>query len=243
MRNVDDNRAAEHPQPAGGARVYTPALARRSRRRKAVIGAVGLLSILGGGAVVATQVFDDPKTTATSRTGALRPAVPDATPPAATPSSAAATGASPSAAAATPRPKTTEEQIDAVRSLAARPNDQVRRPPVPTAAAAAVDEADVTTTQVQERGETLKTVSAHQDLSGFRELSLLADKGTKYGDTRCTKKIRFSHAEKVRERPTLLLCWRTSAQKSVYTVAVKIGGRPSSALSVAAIDKKWAELG
>ena len=101
----------------------------------------------------------------------------------------------------------------------------------------------MTTDITQQDGEDLKTVSARQDLTGYQELGLAADKGVKYGDSRCTKTIRVSPKDKPRPRPTLLLCWRVSAHKSVYTVAVKLDGRPSAKLSLAAIDKRWAELG
>jgi hypothetical protein len=70
----------------------------------------------------------------------------------------------------------------------------------------------------------------------------VTDDYTKVGNVNCTQKIRLSANVKPKERPTLLICWRTSAQKSVYTVAVKRDGQPSQAKSVAAIDKEWARL-
>jgi hypothetical protein len=252
MRNVDDHRAAGGPAPEG-AGVYAPGPARRARRRRqAAIGAVGLLAILGVGGIVATQVLDDPDTTAITGAGAPLPvasgtgapsAVTGSTQPGSAAASTATTGAAKGAPTATPKPLTTEEQIAAVRSAAAKPNNQVRPGLPPNAAADTVNPADVTTATTQQGGEDLKTVSARQDLTGYQELSLIADQGTRYGDSRCTSKIRVSPKDKPRERPTLLLCWRTSAEKSVFTVAVKRDGRPSSKLSLAAIDKRWAELG
>jgi hypothetical protein len=249
MRNGDNNRDTESLTP--GAAVYRPGEARRSRRRKLAAGAVGLLAILGVGGIVADQVFDDADTSL-AQTGALQPVAPSAS------ASATASGgsAAPSASAAppvaakprtsaTPRPKTTAERIAAVRSLAAKPNDQVRRPPEPNGAAAAipVTTADVTTTQSLQNGERLTVSSARQDLTGYNHLGLVADPGVKYGEARCTKKIKVRAAEKPRERPTLLICWRTTATKSVYTMAVKLDGRPDPKLSVAALDKEWAKLG
>ena len=257
MRNVDDNRAAEGPLDDGTGATYTSAMTRRARRRKqAMIGAVGVVSLLGAGAVAATQLLDDSGAASTSRAGALEPIVSSAVPSvasgappsvSATPTTSAKAGTTPTtkAGTATPRPKTTAERIAAVRSLAAKPNNQVRRPPEPKGAAAAipVNTADVTTTQSEQNGERLIVASARQDLTGYNHLGLVADPGIKYGDARCTKKIKVRAAEKPRERPTLLICWRTTATKSVYTMAVKLDGRPDPKLSVAALDKEWAKLG
>ncbi len=256
MRNVDDNRAAEGSPDEGTEVAYTPAMTRRARRRKqAMIGVVGLVSLLGAGAAVATQVLDDSGAAPTSGAGALQPVVPAA--PSATsgaaprvsaePTTSAGAGTSPTAkaATATPRPKTTAERIAAVRSLAAKPNNQVRRPPAPTGAAAAVtvNAADVTTTELKQNGENIRVRSARQDLTGYNELGLVGDAGTKYGDARCTNKIRVRDGEKPRARSTFLLCWRTSATKSVFTVTVKFDGRPTPSLSVAALNNEWAKLG
>jgi hypothetical protein len=40
----------------------------------------------------------------------------------------------------------------------------------------------------------------------------------------------------------MLVCWRTSARRSVVTVAVAEQGRPSSGDSVAVIQREWARL-
>ena len=145
MRNVDDNRAAKTPDGAGG--VYAPGPDRRTRRRRqAAIGAVGLLAVLGTGAIVATQLRDDPDPTTIAASTGTEPTQPGAPSPSAAAASPAPGPVAPSAAAvgaarspATPKPLTTEEQIAAVRSAAARPNNQVRPGLPPTAAAAAVD--------------------------------------------------------------------------------------------------------
>jgi hypothetical protein len=89
---------------------------------------------------------------------------------------------------------------------------------------------------------TLRVVSARGDLTGSRELLWVADGGHPVGTARCSQKFRFAPSNEVTEKPTLLVCWRTSATRSVYTVAVNLDGRPSEKASVATIDKVWAEL-
>jgi hypothetical protein len=90
---------------------------------------------------------------------------------------------------------------------------------------------------------TLRVVSARGDLTGSKELLWVADGGHPVGNARCSQKFRFNAKSAVTEKPTLLICWRTSAIRSVYTVAVNLDGRPSEKASVATIDKVWAELG
>ena len=63
------------------------------------------------------------------------------------------------------------------------------------------------------------------------------------GNARCTQTITLSNDVPASARPTLMLCWRVGAQKSVYTVAIKADGRPAAKTSVALIDKEWARLG
>ncbi len=255
MRNVDDNRAVEGPPDDGTGATYESVSNRKARRRKqAMIGAVGLLSLLGVGGVVATQVLDDPGTAPSSQNGALQPMAP-ATPAISSGAAPSASGkpsgsprrtVSPSAlpASPTPFPSTTAEQIAAARSAAAKATDQVRRPlPPQDARVATVGDVDITTSTQRRNGETLTVKSARQDLTGYAELSIAADNGTKVGNARCTNRIRTSAGAPAKERPTFLMCWRTSKEKSVYTFAVKLKGRPSPQTSVAALDKEWTRLG
>jgi hypothetical protein len=248
MRN-GDNRDTEGLTPQDG--VYSPGVARRSRRRKHAMIGVGLFVLLGGGGLVATQALDDD--TPATRTGALdSPALlPGASQPASgvepSPSAGARSGAAPAkpaVSAGAPRPVTDDERITAARSAAAKAGSQVRRPLPPNGGAvASVSDADVTTSTTEQGGGTLRVMSARKDLTGHGELALVADKGEKVGNARCTQKIRVSANVEAKVRPTLLLCWRTSAQKSVYTVAVVTKGRPSTKASATAIDKEWSRLG
>ncbi|WP_328460488.1 hypothetical protein OHA21_29950 [Actinoplanes sp. NBC_00393] len=101
----------------------------------------------------------------------------------------------------------------------------------------------VTNTGTLRDGETLRVVSAKYDLTGQREMLWAADKGHKVGDASCTQRFRFSNDTKPTERPSMLLCWRTSEAKSVVTVAVTKEGRPSEEKTVAALQKEWMKLG
>jgi hypothetical protein len=89
---------------------------------------------------------------------------------------------------------------------------------------------------------TLRVVSARGDLTGQRELSWAADSGHPVGNARCTQNFRIGADAAARERPTMLLCWRTSATKSVYTIAVDIDRRPSETASVVTINQTWSKL-
>jgi hypothetical protein len=228
------------------------------RRRTAVAGVVGLAAVLGGGAfLLADNLTDDPAAVTTDA-GASVPL--DAAPAGSAPASAAADpasgpagtptkqGAAPSKAtvttSATPRPKTTAEIIAEVRGAAAKATDNVKRPLTPTGVPVA--DADVRVTEsgsADAPGGTLRVVSARQDLTGQRELSwVVGQKGEQVGAARCSQTIRISPDAPARERPTLLLCWRTSAAKSVYTIAVNLDQRPSKQASVAALTREWDRL-
>lgn len=89
---------------------------------------------------------------------------------------------------------------------------------------------------------TLRVVSARADLTGQRELAWVADSGYRVGTARCTQNFRLPPGTPARVRPTMLICWRTSAARSVYTVAVDIDRPPSAPASVAAIDRVWSTL-
>ena len=53
----------------------------------------------------------------------------------------------------------------------------------------------------------------------------------------------MSDGAPVQEKPTLMICWRTSADRSVYTIAVVRTGRPDAEDSVAALNRQWNKLG
>ncbi|WP_199516756.1 hypothetical protein [Nucisporomicrobium flavum] len=243
MRNEvhDDNPA-----------VLDSVVARRNRRRKQALAGVAGLAVLGAGAFAVTSqvtaetrshdtAAEAPLPAATSSSSAADATSGPASPAAAGPASPAAAGSAPAAAA---KPKTTQEQIEAVKGTAAKNTAQRIRRPLAAAVDAVADE-DLTVTTIgslKDDKATIKVVSARLDLTGQRELGWVAGKGEKAGSASCTQKIRVSPDLPARLRPTLLLCWRTSASRSVYTVAVNLTGKPSVKASVAQIDKAWSAL-
>lgn len=251
MRN-EDNRAAEGPQPDDGtSEVYASAMSRRSRRRKlAVAGAAGLAAILGGGSFLLADSLSNESKTTVSEPAALAPP-PGSVAPAAGAASSSATRRAPASSAAqratpTPsqKPKTFRERLTQARDANKKAGTTPRDPLRPTNGA--ITPAAVTMTEsgsVQKDGRTLRVVSARSDLTGQRELAWVADRGERVGNARCSQNFQLSNSVKPKVRPTLLVCWRTSATRSVYTVSVDVKRPPSKQASVAAIDEAWAKLG
>jgi hypothetical protein len=91
-------------------------------------------------------------------------------------------------------------------------------------------------------GETMRLVSALGDLTGRRELSWVADAGTPVGDALCSQNFHYSAPVEPGANPSLVVCWRVSAQKSVISVAVSKSGTPSMQAGVSAIDRQWERL-
>jgi hypothetical protein len=224
---------------------FTSALGRHVRRhRRAVIGATGLAAVLGAGAFLVTdQVTKDSPTSA----GPLSPVTtvpagvseePAAETGLARPASTGQAPAAQVAAGPTTGPQTLQERVDAARTANKRLGTEVRhQSPMK---ATEVDPAKVHVEQSgsDRAGKMLRVSSAHQDLTGYRELAWVRD-GKAVGDADCTKKITLSPQSPARARPTLLICWRLSAKKSVYTVAVDFKTPPPESVSVAALDRAW----
>jgi hypothetical protein len=233
--------------------VYNSVVARRNRRRKQAIAGVAGLAVLGAGAFLVTAQVADQNQTEAKETTALAAQSPTAV------ASSRGASSAPSVSSADPtpakssagaeKPKTVEDRAKVARNANKQRGTEVRRPlnTTPEGARAAAATAGVqvrlkTYGSVQKDKETLKVYSAKDDLTGYRELGWVAGDGEKVGDSRCSQSIRLSNNQVARVRPTLLICWRTSAEKSVYTVAVDLDGKPSTKKSVSAIKKEWARL-
>ena len=226
---------------------------RRNRRRQQAIAGVAGLAVLGAGAYLVTAQVVDNTRTETKDAAALAPAPLEPHPPSASesasaePSESASASASPSAVTpAPPAPSktlTAEQRVAKARAAASKAGYPVKRGLVPTAKVAA-GPVSVRNTGSLQQGGTMRIVSAPYDLTGTRELLWAADEGNPAGDdVRCTQNFKLSNDTAARVRPTMLLCWRTSAGKSVVTVAVARNGKPASAASVAVIDREWAKIG
>jgi hypothetical protein len=220
----------------------------RRRRRKQVAGVAGLAVVVGGAVLLATGQMGGDHTTI-QETGALTPVVPATSPTdgavtgGPTPKKTVVSSASPKRVAPSPtKSLTARQKIDKARAAMAKDGVAVQRPVAPVAR---MDSADVTETTVGSPadGGTVKVTSARGDLTGYAEMSWAGDNGQVVGRARCTHKFRFAQGAPASTKPTMLLCWRTSATRSVYTLAVSPSGKPKAATSVAAIDAQWAKLG
>jgi hypothetical protein len=229
---------------------------RSRRRRQAMLGVAGLTMLGASAFLVTSEVVDDARTeTRDTAAAPLAPAAATDSPATAsaagsTVASAAASGSAsvaPAAESGTPaptKPKSKKEQVEEVKGTAAKNTaKRVKRPLPPVADAVSADDLTVTTRgSLQKNKATLKIVSAEQDLTGQRELAWVADRGKRVGMAQCSQNIRLSPDVPPQVRPTMVICWRTSAAKSVYTVAVDLKGKPSAKDSAAEIAKVWKKL-
>jgi hypothetical protein len=246
MPNADRDQFP--PEPEGERSDYQPRARSSGRRRKAVIGVTGLAAVLGVGAFVITDRLSEPSSTRdVAAISAPRPAAatspaPSPTSPAPTPSPSASPSATSAAATvAEPDPEVSREII-AARSRAAADGVPLLRGLTSKALDSVSDVRVTSSGSPQAVGGTLKVVSARGDLTGYQELAWVGDDGEAVGDARCSQQFRLSNDVKATKRPTLLICWHTSAAKSVYTVALSLKSPPSKRASVAAIDQAWAQL-
>ena len=234
---------------------YDEAAARRSRRRKqAVVGLTGAAAVVAGGAFFVTEARDADRTgtaeiAAAPLATSASPSVPSSprttTRPPASRAPAAKVSRLPSPTpAGSPTPKTARERVDAARKAAAKNGVQVQRPlPPVTMQQTPVDLKVTETGSLKKDRGTMRVVSARSDLTGYRELAWPAGDTEKVGVAQCAQTFKFANNAKAERKPNLLICWRTEDSRSVYTVTVDLDGKPSVQDSVAALTKRWNQLG
>nr|WP_221377752.1 hypothetical protein [Actinoplanes polyasparticus] len=206
---------------------------RRNQRRKQFGVALAGLAALGGAGVfvVQSQLVGLSRDTAVREPRAI---VPEPSP---SPSASRSdSGSGRTVAAASPGRVSRSGARQQVSPTPPPPSPSVSTSPGLTAAA-----------QLNEHSETtgsgrIRVTSAGYDLTGRPELAIAGDTGWLVGGARCTKTVRTESGERARVVPSMLVCWRTSARRSVVTVAVAEQGRPSSGDSVAVIQREWARL-
>ena len=210
-------------------------LSGRSRRRCALPGVMSLAVLVGVGAC-----SGQPDTQAARTTGSPAGRSPTTPPTSPAPTSRGAVTHPPTG----PALSTSEQaRVSAARKSVALGEASIGHP-LPKKPVAPMRDVRVTQTgNLKKDGGILRVVSSRSDLTGQRELAWIADRGDPIGDARCTQKIRLSNNAKADVRKTLLICWRTSADRSVFTVAVRLDGKPSRRTSLAAIEKGWSQLG
>jgi hypothetical protein len=207
------------------------------RRKYQMAVAVGVAAALGTTGVLVTRHMGEGRAKTASKAGAGLVPMPGAAQPSEATAATAAPGTAPSSPGAT-----------AGAAGEPAPGLPAQQPPPavkPAPAKTGTDTPAVTVTNsgsLPKEHHTLRVVSALADLSGQRELAWAADSGHPVGSASCTQKFRFNADSPAGERPTMLLCWRTSANKSVYTIAVDLDRRPSEQASIAVIDRTWSTL-
>lgn len=188
-----------------------------------VAGSIGLALVLAAGFFLVTDEVTD----SDRSPGALAPLIPAVAPGVTT----AGDGTRPVPAIAT-----SASSAPAVPGVQGRKAGTERAEPRPLAAAGGPLAAVSTSTRTTAEGS-IRVTAAKADLAGRGDLLLAADGG----DGRCTRNLRIGEAS-ARVVPTMLLCWRTSATRSVITLATATRGRPSATASLAVLDREWARL-
>ena len=59
---------------------------------------------------------------------------------------------------------------------------------------------------------------------------------------RCTRNLRVGAAAPPEVRPSMLLCWRTAANKSVVAIAINKTRSPS-VVNATVVDQEWIAMG
>lgn len=245
---AEDTSEPTEPPPHG-----SPA-GRRSRRSRVVLGVTGAAVVLGVGGYSLTD------------TQSSRPTSPGAV---ADPSSAflaphpGTTGAGAASASGLARrsasaqltpmadesqlPKSARERVEAARSFAAAHGVKLLHPvdpkQVPEKTSAAAENAKVRIVGSAQKGTTMRIVTAHGDLTGLRELAWVAGDVTKSGPVSCSQRFKFANEQKPATRKNLLVCWHTSAERSVAVITADVQGRPSRSNTVAVVEREWRKLG
>ena len=234
MRASDEDRQRDGTAPGVSGSWWT-------RHRRATAGVAGLAAVLGAGAYVLTDQMTADRTT--TRRDAAISAVTNA--PTAGPSGtpvASSSSAPPAAtASASPIPSKVVEEIKEARRKMAEDGVEVKRPAVPKATATA-DDVRVATKGSLSEGGIVRMVTARGDLTGQRELAWVAGGVAKYRNVPCSQTIRFSANSQPEKKPNLLMCWRTSAKKSVVAIVVDPKGHPSREKAVDALEQKWRSM-
>jgi hypothetical protein len=223
--------------------------ASKRRRNRIAVSAGAAVVLLGAGAYVVAGRSGGDDTAVTGEAPVLSApsasSAPSSSPaPVAAPSSAsAAPRTSPPAAHSSPTADAAKvrKQVMEAREKAARDGIPLQRPLATSTAAIHDASSYAEQTRPLPGGGTMRVMSARYDLSGQREMLWAADRGSKVGDVRCTQNFHFSATGRPAIRPTMLLCWRTSSDRSV--VVLTVAKSPSMKGAADVIDEKWASLG
>lgn len=212
-----------------------------ARHRRATAGVAGLAGVLGTGAYVLTAQVTTDRTTTTSRDAAIGAVATASAGPSGTPVPPNSSTPPAAETSASPIPSKVVEEIKEARRKMADDGVPVKRPAVPKATATA-DDVRVATKGSLSEGGIVRMVTARGDLTGQRELAWVAGGVAEYRNVPCSQTIRFSTSSRPEKKPNLLVCWRTSAKKSVVAIVVDPKGHPSREKAVDALEQKWRNM-
>jgi hypothetical protein len=231
----------------------------RARKRRRIAGlATGAAAVVAVGTFAAAIWFGDRDGDVVGEPGALAPMVSAEASGPAMPSAPASTSAAPSvgigpATKAAQRQSSTPSPVPSLMpppggamtddQIASAQISQLLQPkPVRSGVGVAASGERVTIrNEVTPDGANVRVVSARYDVTGSWKLLWAGDDGHFVDGARCTRNVRAEGQLVAQVRPGMLLCWRTSAGKSV--VAVATGASPQESFTAAVVAREWANLG
>jgi hypothetical protein len=119
---------------------------------------------------------------------------------------------------------------------------EVKRPVTPQVAQTASNIEVITMGSLKEGG-IVRIMSAREDLTGQRELAYVAGGVENFRGVPCSQTFQFTTQARPAKKDNLLMCWHTTAEKSVVAIVVDSKGHPSRDKAVAAIERKWRSMG
>lgn len=211
------------------------------RSRRVVIGTIGLATVLGAGAYGATaHLTSEPGQKSAVEIQAVAP-VPGQSPDvAATASASAQPLPSVDTRGEAVAPEVVKEILEARRKMA---KDGIAvKPALPQKSGAPSEDVKRVTKGSLKSGGIIRIVTAESDLTGQGELAAVAGGITKYRNVPCSQTFRFSSSPEPKRKDNLLMCWRTTATRSVVAIVVDPDGKPSREKAVTALEKKWRSM-
>ncbi len=94
-------------------------------------------------------------------------------------------------------------------------------------------------------GKSIRVVAARTDLTGKLEQAWAVGTGDQIGAVSCTHNTRLTPTSSAHERPTVLICWRTTTNLSAYALVIdpKAKTPVPNAEGAAAVDAAWRAAG
>lgn len=209
------------------------------RRATAVAGMLSLAALLSAGACGSGKTEE-----ATSNVRAIAPQASGASANSRSAASEPSEGTqSPEASATSSIDTETKKKIDEAHRRMAEDGVPLQRPVTPRKTVAAAASIMRDTVGSLKGGGIVRVVSARGDLTGQSELAWVAGGVAKHRNVDCSQTFKFATNPKPTRKPNLLLCWRTSARKSVVAVVVDPQGHPSKDKAVSELERKWRRMG